>query len=536
MNRIIDLQETSPNHWRAKYRGSYGTYTIKIKTSGEESEDFSCTCPSSYYPCKHIFIVQDAIKERVNRTLKEGGGVLFEDAVRSMNLEQLQEFTLRFGLHNPSFQQSVLLEFAPTQQETDDNRYLEIIRAGLEEVYYDCEDICEYYDECLEIDALDQWISKAKKHLEEGNYAEAVLIAKACIEEYANWLDANDPEVHDYMSEDYLYAPFKIIGEAYKSGHVNAAELVDYCKEEMKKRKYDCISIKLFEQIIMQVTKDTNPEAFIAMQDELFNSLSDKAGYEAKKILERKIDFYKSKGNDVRAWNIVEENMQIEEFCRQVVEKRIAENKFKEAKKIINDYIRDNTKGIEPYLKDSYSARWNEYLLAIAQKENDVKTMRKISLEFIQKNFLLDYYRIYKSTFSADVWGAQVESLIKHYQKESCWNCSNVANVLVEEKQTERLLAYLSHNLHLGFLNDYCKYTSPTHPVETLALFEQAIDKLMENTGRAVYETAVRNFKIMLEIEGGGDLVRRMINNYEARYKGRKAMLEVFAEFRKKRG
>jgi len=55
---ISDLQEISPDVWKAKYRGNYGTYTIKIKNDGNKTVDFSCSCPSDYYPCKHIPMVE----------------------------------------------------------------------------------------------------------------------------------------------------------------------------------------------------------------------------------------------------------------------------------------------------------------------------------------------------------------------------------------------------------------------------------------------------------------------------------------------
>jgi hypothetical protein len=68
---IIDLQEIASNSWKAKYRGNYGIYTIKIKTDGNKTIDFSCSCPSDYYPCKHIPIIEDAIRERIAKKIKQ---------------------------------------------------------------------------------------------------------------------------------------------------------------------------------------------------------------------------------------------------------------------------------------------------------------------------------------------------------------------------------------------------------------------------------------------------------------------------------
>ena len=68
--KIIDLHEIFPNTWKASYSGNYGTYTIKIKTDGKKTTDFSCSCPSDYYPCKHIAMIEEAIRERIAKNSK----------------------------------------------------------------------------------------------------------------------------------------------------------------------------------------------------------------------------------------------------------------------------------------------------------------------------------------------------------------------------------------------------------------------------------------------------------------------------------
>ncbi|MDR2499316.1 MAG: SWIM zinc finger family protein [Tannerellaceae bacterium] len=537
MNKIIELQEISPNYWKAKYRGNYGVYTIKIETDGSRMEDFSCSCPSDYYPCKHIPIVQAAIAERMIKSKKENGTELFEEAVRSLTLEQLQAFILRFGLHNPSFRQAVLLEFTARQKPSDSNQYLAIIRDGLDGISFDFEDNYDSHDACFEIDFLDQWLSKAREYMERNSYSEAILIAKACIEEYAVWLKTIDSEVYDYVSEEYTYEPFNILKKAYTKGYLSAQELLEYCRKEMEKSKYGNVLRNSFKELVMQLTLDTDPEAYLRMQDELFNSLADKTSYEAETILSRKIDFFNEHDDEMSAWKIVEDNIQIKAFRRKVIEKRIAENNLKEAKRLINDYIQIYSKEANDSLfsNNRYPNCWDEYLLVIARKENDTKAIRKISRRFIDVYFHAEYYNIYKSTFSAESWNTELENLIKHYQNGKNWVNSNVADILVEEMQIERLLAYLSKDIRLVFMEKYYKYLSSEFPQETLALFKKAIDEHMQNTGRETYENVVKHFEYMLNIEGGMDVVKQMIGGYETQYKNRKAMIEIFARFSKSR-
>lgn len=532
MDQIIDLQETSPNHWKAKYRGNYGIYTIRIETDGKKVSNFSCSCPSDYYPCKHIPIIQDAINERIIKSKKRNETGLFEATVRNISLKELQEFVIRFGLHNPTFQQAILLDFTPQQEESVNSQYAEIIRDELEGVYFDIEDIYDYNYDCFEIDILDQWLNKAQEYTEQNNYSEAILIAKACIEEYAEWMNATDAEIIDYISEEYIYGPFNILKKAYKNGNINAEELITYCKAEIGKKKYQGNFHSMFDALIMQLTKDTDPEAYLTMQDRLFNSLLDKTSHEAKTIIDRKIDFYKRQGDEATAWKLVEENIQIEAFRKKTVQKRITDNNLKEAKSLINEYIKAETKNTSnSYFGNRYSSDWDELLLDIAQKENDKKTIRNISRMFIDNRFDTQYYKIYKSTFSADAWPVELKKLINHYQKGRHWFISSIADIFVEENLAESLLNYLAKNLRIEHINQYYKFISSEFPKETLLLFKQAIDAYMKNTGRDIYENTVIYFNSMLTIEGGKKLVKQMITNYKVQYKSRKAMIEVFDQF-----
>lgn len=532
MNKIIDLQETSPNFWKARYRGNHGIYTVKIETDGKDIRNFSCSCPSDYYPCKHIPIVREAINDRISKNRAKPEKGVFENVVRKMSLNDLQEFVIRFGLHNTSFQQAVLLEFTPPHKHPGGNNYSEIIRCALEDIDFDSDDIYDYHYEGFEIDALDQWLKKAREYIEQGNDAEAILIAKACIEEYADWARGIDIDLDGYISEDYLYEPFSILEKAYENGCMTAEELLAYCKKEVGKNKYDRTSVSMFNNLIMNLTEDTNPEAYIVMQDKLFNNLSDKSSYEAKQILERKIDFYKKRDDAQTAQRIIEENLQIEAFRQKVVKKMIADNKFKEAKKLINEYIKSK----ESHNSfNGYNSCWDEYLLEIAGKENDTKEIRKISRKFIDRTFRLTYYQTYRLTFSKEEWPAECEKLIKHYQKGSIWFISSIADIFVEEKQTARLLAYLTKHLRCDILEQYYKNIADEFPEETIALFRRTVDEQMKNTGRDIYENTVRHFESMFHVKGGEGVVKQMIGDYTTQYRTRKAMVEIFTRFSKSR-
>ena len=197
---------------------------------------------------------------------------------------------------------------------------------------------------------------------------------------------------------------------------------------------------------------------------------------------------------------------------------------------MVNDYIQSKR------AKDrfnGYNSYWDGYLLEIAKKESDTKEIRRVSRKFIDRAFDRTYYRSYKSTFSKEEWLVEYDKLMKHYRKGDSWFIPSVADMYVEEKQTERLLAYLGKHLRCDILERYYKNIAGEFPDETIALFRQAVDEYMRNTGREVYENSVGYFGCMLKIKGGKEAVKQMIDNYKTQYKNRKAMMEIFTRFSK---
>jgi hypothetical protein len=524
---IIDLRETSPNRWQAKYRGNYGVYTIKIATDGKRRGDFSCSCPSDYYPCKHIPIIEEAIAERIaknagNREDGESRTPGAEDLLKRLTHEELYNFTVRLIKYNPDLTSAVFLEFSEKIGNEKGNKYVPIIRGELADVAPDDRD---YYDEnAFYIDVLDQWAEKAEQYLKDKKPREAVLIAQAYLEEFSYWLrETVDNDFIDWIPDTYQSRPFDILEKAAADPQVNAKDIYDYCMKEMSRERYSGLYMSdCFNDLLMKLSKEINPEAFIELQQRLLKEVSDKSSYKAEKILDRIIDFYKSRRQSAKAWKYVEENIQIDSFRREVVEKRIKQKKFPEAKKLIHDYI---GKAQNKYRTNNI---WDDYLLQIARAENDLSTIRDISYSFIKDHFKDQYYRIYKSAFSPGEWPEKFEEILRHYETGKGQWADPAADLLVAEGMAERLMEYIGKKLSLERLEKYYRHFSAAFPGKTLAFFQKAVDHYAENnTGRTCYEHIVGVFEKMKKIPGGAAVTADMKARYMIKYKNRRAMMEI---------
>ncbi|MDR0608871.1 MAG: SWIM zinc finger family protein, partial [Planctomycetaceae bacterium] len=544
------------NNWRAKYRGNYGVYTIKITTDGKKTIKFSCSCPSDYYPCKHIAMIEDAIAEHIaknkNRAEKEikcGTNSIVAKLLRKVSQKELYEFIVRQAHDSKKLTNTILIEFADKvtkkSNSNSSNPYSIILRKALhntkvrEEEYY-----CRYENETgIEIEAFDRILIRLKEYFDQKNYREVVFICKACIEELAGWLVKKRrkfDDINEFISYEYIEVPFRILGDVVniaesKISGVDLKELYDYCRSEIKNSKYvEAGLFTEFNDLFLKISLKVNPDGFIEFQDELLNNIRDKSSYEAARIFERKISLYELSNQTQKAWKIIEENVQIDSFCKKLAEKKIEEKKYTEAKKLINDYLNNDNPNRRISIRE-----WNKLLLKIAQKEKDTPTIQKISFAFIKGGFEAEYFKIYKSTFTNEDWKEVFEQLLINYENTGKQNSSyfnnsknSVYDLLVAENEIERLLEFVEKHLTVHLIERYYKNFADEFPAQTLLLFRKALDNYIKDTlGRDAYEYLAEMLKKMQKIDGGNKIVSDMVNQYQILYKKRKAMCEILSKF-----
>jgi hypothetical protein len=529
---VFDLREVSPNRWQAKYHGNYGVYTIKIAVDGKNINDFSCTCPSQYFPCKHIQIVKDAINERAVQSVQNSGsgkqdGLKLEDLLKKLSCDKLCDFILKQAKHNPDIATALFLEFSENIEVENGNKYQSLIRRELESINLDkFYHFSHNYEGEIDIDALDLWLHKAEEYLKEKKPDEAILIAQAFIEEFADWISKGDEEeqITDMLKDRYQSPPFEILENAAKTSPIDKQKLYDYCLTEVLKDKYSDADMDIyFHSLLSQLALTLNPQPFIDLQHGLLDKVQDKTFYSAEIILNRLVDFYFKCRDTEKAWLHIEENLQIKSFRIKAVEKRIEQKRFSEAKNLI---LSCPDRDI-----DRYKTRWNELLLQIAQEENDIPAMRDISYLFIKDTFYEPYYLIYKSACTTAEWDERFEELFNRYNGEKrFWSIYNFSapELLAADGKFERLLEYVEMNPSTVILEKYCKLLAALFPKKTLALFRRCVDDYMEkNKGRQCYEYVLLLLEIIETIPGGAMEAENMKKQYMVKYKNRRAMIEI---------
>jgi len=542
---IIELKELAPNRWKALYEGNYGTYTIRMTYDGVNASDYSCSCPSDYYPCKHIAMIEKAIKRRLTTAASKNTSddtdvkKMLKKATHSelckFILDQIEKIR---GLNDAvykEFAHKIQIEIEQPQalkNQNDTNKYVSILQNGFQKAIRNCQLHCsrdEYYyaDDEIDIDILDVLFYKARDYIKVKNNTEAILILKTCIEEFATFLEKQKGDIYLSINDYFFSEPFVIFEEILPSLTENEQNnLLEFCKTEILKPKYKADSlIGYFNDLLMELSLLLQVDDFLPIQDVLLQRISDKDLYQIRFLLEKKIDFLQMKGYNDKVWEVIKENLQIDTFREKLVRKLIDESLFSEAKKLL-DEIKPNQWGNVPVYFDNLR-------LEIAQKENDITQIRKITLSFLKNKFANKYYQIYKATFSTDEWKQAMEKLISTYEKNNNphYPSHAIADVLASEGLKIRLMEYIekymSYRLIMNYYGEFCD----EYPERTLAIFRFVIEKYTEqNVGEQFYRNIVDAFKVMKSIKGGKSVVEELKQKFQILYKRRTKMLEMIAK------
>jgi hypothetical protein len=214
-NDIVSLQETSENTWQAKYQGNYGIYKIKIKLHNGKVDDFSCSCPSDYYPCKHIGMIKEAIDQRVIKMKKAPTEetISVEKLLQNVPHKELVDFIVQQAKYNPELTKKLFVEFLHKASGKKEDNYATVLRSALLDIDYDEYEFYEYQEDSIEIEVLDELFEKASEFISQQRFDEAIAICKACIEEFAQWLEELDAGMVEMMDPDYSHRPCELLSE-----------------------------------------------------------------------------------------------------------------------------------------------------------------------------------------------------------------------------------------------------------------------------------------------------------------------------------
>lgn len=540
---ITHLQNISSAEWLAEVEGNYGNYNVEIELDDKNNIDnYSCTCPFEGTICKHVVAVLLAIKEEQDfpKPKTKTNPPEWENIIKNTPEQKLRTFLLDFAKSNHEIQHELVVHLAKLPKEVNTAKYSSIVTQafGTAKGRYG---YIEYRDTYAAMRPIQNLLNKAKEHISKSNLYEAFSIVSAiapqCID-VIEFIDDSDGECGGAVNE-----AFELTGDILKANPDDKLTniIFDWLYEQLQNPSYNDYGCDDFlEPVFFECANNqeriNKAYQFIDEQIEISKKVEGwSSQYKLIKHLKHKVELLTREGREAEADRIIEENLYLSDFRQMRIKEAISRNDIETAIAHIN-------KGIDQAKKDNYPGivhSFKDMLLEIFNNENDTENIRWLSKElFMENTNSINYYTIYKNTFSPDEWDKSCEEIIQELaitKKRDYWGAvfnSDLAAVYIEESMWENLFSEVKKSNNIHIVEKYLQYLAPHYPNQLIPIYESAIQKFAEQTGRNIYAALVGYLRNMARLKGGDTVAKQLMLALLEKYKNRPAMKEEFKKLK----
>ncbi|NOZ33846.1 MAG: hypothetical protein GXO80_00925 [Chlorobi bacterium] len=535
-NAVVDLQGTENGQWFALVEGSYADdYEVDIKINSDgEIQKYYCNCPYDGAICKHVVAVLLKIKDekQITGTEVKNKKEAWKEIADNVPENELREFIKKYAAKNSDFRNDLTVRFSEySNSDTGD-----IYRHTVQNIFFSAGgkygfiDYNHIYTAMRQIDSLlynAEDLIKEKKHKEAFRIVSA--IAPECINNIENIDDSNGE------CGGAIYRSFELVSKILKlsDDETFKNEVFEWIFEQAQNKNYNDYGCgDELEPLLIEACDNRHKinivHEFIDKKLKQTESRDDWSGnYQKTKYLKHKVKLYNISDETKKADKIIYDNINLTDFRKIIVDRKINDKNYKEAVNLIEEGIKiatkDNLSGI--------TIQWKETLLKIYQELKDIKNIKKYAEELFFSGWNdMSYYKILKEIWKPE--DKEIEKLLKKNPKQGNYYYSlpvSVANIYIEEKMWDRLFELVKQNPRINTLLTYTQYLKELYPSELIKLFKTAIEKFADkNTGRSAYKDIVDYLYKMSEIKDAKDEAKNIMHGLLDKYKNRPAMKDEF--------
>jgi hypothetical protein len=458
---------------------------------------------------------------------------LVSSLLQKIKRQELLQFLQSYSKQNTAFKTDLLLHFADKISLSGSKKYdvliQSIIRGSCEEkVELDQPDLPKIATQVGEL------LKHAEEQLMLRNYLDPFNLATAVVEQLRSYItggEKTDPVLNDRFARCFFILNDLLNSEAgpdlkdsvFNFALIEAQKFSDY-RNSIKENCYELLLnaafdhekqkqvLDLFDQIIKNI-KRLHIERDREQQEEFY--------------LRKKISLLEKMGRADAAQQVIDENLNITSFRKEVIDKAIKEGDFASAKALIRESKMINQQKGRLYL----TSEWDKRLLKIAIEEKDISNIRTIGLRLFYDQFDISYYRVIRKTYTAERWPAEAQKIIESIKAEANFGVKGIhalAVIMIEEQWWLQLLHLVQKNASLEFAEDYYHLLKDKFPVELVDVYREALRRYAEhNMGREHYEILVSTLKKIQSLPTGKDVSRALSTEFKVKYAQRGNMVKA---------
>jgi hypothetical protein len=379
-------------------------------------------------------------------------------------------------------------------------------------------------------------LDKAEKLIDEGKPADALSAAQAVLENMLPVLQVAED------LEDGIGSCIKMSLELFRKalkhdlGETARESFFDYLVRECKNSLH--ISRDMWAELL-EITIEFHSGSKEA--DEILQSVETlfADGKVIKKYQEDEGIVYRMKlialnrtGKEEAAKKFFEENSHVAEFRRMSLEKAFNEKDFDKVTVLAKSGIKHDSR-VPGLVKE-----WKKWELKSRVMGNETDNIRKLCLDFFLE-VELEFYEIYKNTYSHIRWPRHLRKLIERLSRYSKYDQKSLralGYLLSQEKEWEKLLSLLAENPKM--IPDYEHLLLQACPEKFCSMLADSIRKKAESAKNRNDYWRLCNYSLKhlhgMKVDGAEKAVLGLIEEFRSKYQNRPLMMEELDKFRNK--
>jgi len=546
-DRVKKLKQVSPGVWNAIVNGSR-VYHVELKFKGEELVETSCDCPHEDEFCKHVTAVLWTLAEETDEQESDADVAdetstqkipdekkkpakdqfSFHDLLKKVKDKQLREFISDYSRSDREFRNLFMIRFSSLINQPDEKKFEAIVKrlvASYKGRYADV----DYYKAIELGSAISKLLSHGDEMLAQKNYLDVFQLSFAVIPQvFHALLNADDSTG---ILQECIYKGFEMLQQIISSdaSFDLKEKIFSAAMEEASHPEYEDYDfyenwLNLLKEAA--ASEEQWAEVLMLIERMLKRATEKAAEFRHQTLLENKMEILKQLNRHDEARQVLLENLHHYDFRMQLIQGNLQQQNFSAAKQLIEEAkSQEGEKG-----KGNINSRWDDLQLEIYQADKDTASVRRLALQlFESRDYNMEHYKIFKSTFNPKYWEREVKKIIQRMKDRSKHSVpvQALAKVYIEEGYLDCLLELVQKNQNIDFAEQYFTILKEKYPHELVVIYKEAIRRYAEHfLGRNHYEYVRDTLKKLQGIPGGNEMVHALAIELKVKYRQRTAMVE----------
>lgn len=438
--------------------------------------------------------------------------------------EELKAFIRQYATVNATFYNEMITHFVKLSPTSARQRYPDMIRNIVDTVAGN-DNFIGWGDTGILVRALDNILTHAEYCLENEDYAHALPIYTALLEEMVDTLQRCDDSNGDVGGViDFAYEGLFDIAESRAEPRVKRA-LWQYCCDRFEHGTFEGWDwhIGMLEIASLLVENDEDVSVLIT----LLNTV--KRGYDKERAEKILLSLYETHKSDAETKAFINTHINNAKIRESEIDKAIANADYERAITLCEDGIKYDEKerpGLVKY--------WYDGLLSVALHQNDTEKI----IAYARMRFMDDFhpqhdnYALLKAYVPPRDWEVFVTQMVNEIMASQRWGAENlIEKIYVDEGWLEKLLQFIRQKPTLERIKKNESYLANDYAPELIALYRKAIIPFVaQSNTRKKYRNACY-YLTRMQALGGKTEVAELVQYFKNTYPRRKAMIDELKMF-----